>query len=444
MTKLTLTDKIVRDLAAPKTGMTIIRDSKVRGLGVRILPSGTRAFILDYTFAGQRRIFTLGKAPQNGTTPDLTVAGARDRAQELKVGIKCRNSDPASEAAAAREAPTVRDLSEKFAEAHFPKLRETTRGDYERMLENDVLPALANKKVASIKFDDIAKLHRAITGRGSPTSANFCIALCSKMFNFGIQLGMLDKNPAKGVERNRAQPRNRYLSMDEISSLTKALASHGDQEAADIFRLLLLTGARRGETQAATWEQFNLKEGIWVKPSHATKQNREHRVPLAAPARALLAARRAKADAHLKELAREAAQAPASERKALEEWRKRVDTFVFPARESASGHRVEVQKNWLAVCKAAGIVTKEGHSKKERHSARIHDLRHTAASLMASSGSSLPIIGQLLGHTQASTTHRYAHLFDTAQRGAVERLGAIIEGGPSAEVIQMRGKKRIR
>ena len=99
--------------------------------------------------------------------------------------------------------------------------------------------------------------------------------------------------------------------------------------------------------------------------------------------------------------------------------------FVFPGRYD--GHRVEIKYAWADLCKAAGI-----------KGARIHDLRHTYASVLASAGMSLPVIGALLGHTQPATTHRYAHLFDDPLRQATERAAAIVTGEPSAEIVQLK------
>lgn len=442
MAKQILTDKVIRDLEPPKSGMAVIRDGRMRGLGVRILPSGTRSFVLDYSVAGRRRIFTIGTFPAWGIT------AARAKAGELQNRIRHEGFDPAQELQDAREAPDIADLAERFRTDHLPKLRLSTRGDYERMLKNDILPAFGNRKVASIQFEDVAKLHREITGRGSPMAANFVVALTSKLFSYAVQLRMIDRNPAKGVERNPARPRSRYLSPEEIGRLTKALAEYHDQDWADLFRLLLLTGARQGETRSATWDQFNLNDTQWVKPSHATKQKRDHHLPLAAPARALLGKRRFKADAMLKAIDADIATAAPADRLALQEWRRRVETFVFPARGGKSGHVMEPKKPWDAICKEAGIINHQkitdakGQTKTvERTGARIHDLRHTAASVLASSGASLPLIGSLLGHSQAATTARYAHLFDDALKGAVEKLGATITGAEKpAEIITLNGQ----
>jgi integrase len=220
------------------------------------------------------------------------------------------------------------------------------------------------------------------------------------MFSLTIRWGWRTDNPAKGIERNQEQKRHRYLAGDELGRLTKALAEHEDQQAANIIRLLLLTGARRGEVQSATWDQFDLVSGTWVKPGSTTKQKTDHRVPLSAPARQLLAELREKA-------AKDA-------------------LYVFPGR-GGEGHRVEINAAWAAICKSANITQ-----------ARMHDLRHTYASVLASAGLSLPTIGALLGHSQPATTARYAHLFDDPLRAATERVGAIVTGKSAAEIVLLK------
>ena len=185
-----------------------------------------------------------------------------------------------------------------------------------------------------------------------------------------------------------------------MARLTKALAGHPDRQSANIVRLLLLTGARKGEMLTATWGQFDLVNGVWTKPGATTKQRTEHIVPLSAPARQLLA------NLH----------------------KVRDDSgYLFPGR---LGHRQDIKAAWTAICQAAGI---EG--------LRVHDLRHSYASSLAGAGFSLPVIGALLGHTQPGTTARYAHLQDDPLRTATERAGALLSGQPSAEIVPLKGAR---
>jgi integrase len=390
-----LTDKAVKELPKPESGNRTTYDAEVKGFGIRITAAGARSFVLNYrTTAGRERRYTIG------AFPDWRTSAAREEARRLKQRIRSGH-DPLAELEAERTAPTVADMCRRYREEHLPKLRPSTQRDYERALGR-IEKALGRAKVADVTFDAIDRLHRAIS-KQSANEANRLTAVASRMFNLAVRRGWRADNPARGVERNDEVKRERYLSSDELARLTVALADHRDQQAANILRLLLLTGARRGEVQAARWDQFDLTAGIWTKPSSHTKQKKIHRVPLSDAAALLLRDLRGQA-------------APGAE-------------FVFPGR--AGGHRVEIKGNWAAICKAASI-----------SGARVHDLRHSYASVLASAGLSLPVIGALLGHTQPQTTARYAHLLDDPLRAATERASAIITGKPSAEVVPIRKEAR--
>jgi integrase len=421
-----LTDSIVKALPAPEKGNRITYDSDVKGFGCRVTAAGGRAFILNYrTRAGRERRYTIGNFP------DWKTSAARTEAGELKKRVD-RGEDPMADVAADRTAKTVADLCQRFEEEHLPKTRPATERDYKALIRNEIKPALKNLKVADIAFSDVDDLHRKITKRGAPYVANRTVAVLSKMFSLAIKWGWRSDNPAKGIERNQEEKRHRYLTGKELAALTMALAEHGDQQAANIVRLLLLTGARRGEVQAMRWADLELEEGVWTKPGATTKQKTLHRVPLSAPARQLLVEIKATAEKAAKDKKR---PRPMSE-------------YVFPGK-GGQGHRLEIKHQWTELCKAAEIVTQKTlKDAKGRDivvstpSARLHDLRHTYASVLASAGLSLPVIGALLGHTQAQTTARYAHLFDDPLRAATERAAAIVTGKPSADVIDIDEARR--
>jgi len=293
-------------------------------------------------------------------------------------------------------------MCERFREEHLPKKRPSTQRLYSDILDKMVLPKLRHLKVAEVTFADIDGVHRRVTKSGAPYYANRALAVLTKMFNFAIRWGWRTDNPARGIERNQEFKRDRYLSADELERLGKALANYPDQKTANIVRLLLLTGARCGEVRAMRWENLDLETGVWTKPGSSTKQKTVHRVPLSAPARQVLA----------------------------EMYGGDATGFVFPGR---NGQRSEISRPWECLCKAARIAD-----------ARIHDLRHTYASILVSSGHSLPIIGKLLGHTQPATTARYSHLQDDPLRQATERVGSILAGNKSAdaELLNFRRGKR--
>jgi len=207
------------------------------------------------------------------------------------------------------------------------------------------------------------------------------------MLALAVMWKMRPDNPCRGVERNGEDKRQRYATAAEVKRLSKALAEHDDRDAADIFTILLLTGARRGEVLKARWNDFDLDKGVWTKPGATTKIRTTHVVPLSAAVIALLSSR------------------------------EKISEFVFAGR--VGGHRVEIKANWRRICKAAKI-----------NGLRVHDLRHSYASALVNAGASLPLIGSMLGHAQASTTLRYSHLLDATQRQAAEQVAAEMLSAP--------------
>lgn len=391
-----LTDPIIKTLPLPARGNKIHWDDQVRGFGVRVTAAGAKSYILSYcTRAGRERRFTIGRHP------DWKVTAARTEAAEWKRRVRS-GEDPLADLEAERMAPTVADLCERFEAEHLPKKRASTQRDYRQQISKDILPTLRNHRVADLTFSDVDRLHRTISKR-APIHANRVVAMLSKMLSLAIKWGWCTDNPAKGIERNHEEKRERYLSGHELARLAAALAEHEDQQAANIFRLLLLTGARKGEVLTARWSQFDLQAGVWSKPASGTKQRKPHVVPLSAPARQLL--------------------------RGLWESGDSAVTYVFPARRGGKEYRVAVNDNWRRICVTAGITD-----------CRIHDMRHSFASILASSGMSLPIIGRMLGHSSPTTTARYSHLHDDPLRIAAERVGAVVSppsDGPQGGIVPL-------
>jgi integrase len=394
-----INDRLVEKLALPKAGWEITWDAEVPGFGCRVTAGGARSFVLRYRTRSRRgRLHTIGPAGSGG----WKTSTAREHAKNLKARIRSEAGyDPIGELQAERDAPTVDDLAKRFLKEHAAKKRPVTREGYRRAFEKYILPSLRHRKVADVHYTDIDTLHDKITEEGGPYIANRIVAVLSKAFNLAIRWRWCTVNPCKGVERNVEQKRKRYLDGDEIARLTEALSNHSDQKAASVIRMLLLTGARKGEVLSARWEQFDLTAGTWTKLSSETKQARDHTVPISAPVRQLLADIRAAAKK-----------------------KKKDSPFVFPGR--AGTHLKDIKEDWAALCASAGIVK-----------ARIHDLRHTFASALVSGGKSLELVGALLGHSQIQTTLRYSHLYLDKQREAAETAASIIApNGQGAQVIK--------
>src|SRR5262245_58004716 len=386
-----LTDLIVRRLPLPAKGSRISYDGEVPGFGCRLTAAGARSFVLNYRRKGDgvERRYTIG------SWPAWSVVAAREEAKRLRRAVD-GGGDPVGEARETREAPTVADLAARFADEHIARRRPSTELAYRIVLRKYILPEIGRKKVAAVEFEDIERLHAKVS-KQTPVQANRVLAVTAKMFVLAVRWKLRPDNPAKGVKRNREHQRRRYLRPDELTRFTAALAAERNQDVADAIRLLLLTGGRRNEVLYARWEQFDLKAGTWSKPHSKVKQDRDHMIPLSAPALQLLHRR----------YEQQGADVP----------------WVFPGRDDGKP-RHDMRYVFDRVCKTAGI-----------HGLRTHDLRHSYASHLVSAGFGLPVISQLLGHSQISTTSRYAHLYDDVQRQATERVGAMGSGAQSAEIV---------
>lgn len=376
--KRKLSDQLAREIKPPKSGNQIVYDDRLAGFGLRVTASGARSFILNYRFKGRERRITLGQYPT------WTVLAARKQAEHLRRQIDT-GVDPLEERNAERSAPTLRDLFVRYADEHLPNKAPRSAADDRSMWVKDILPTLGNIKIADLSTRDCDELHRTVSS-DRPTRANRVIEVLRKALNLAIRWGWIERNPASGGRRNPEAKRTRYLTRNEIGKLIEAFDAHPERVSADALLFMLFTGCRRGEALNAKWEQFNLDSRTWTKPSAETKQRREHRVPYSTTVAEILERRRIAASG----------------------------TYIFPG--SVGAPLQEVRRTWKSACEVAGI-----------REVRIHDLRHTFASLVASSGQSLLVVGELLGHSDAQTTKRYAHLYDEPLRDAAECVALVLQ-----------------
>jgi integrase len=394
--KRRIVQQVIAKLDAPKNGNRITWDREVPGFGARITSAGIISFVLEYRFHGRKRRYTIGRHPE------LTATAARERAMQLRVGI-IDGYDPLEARQQDRLEPTVNDLATEYLERHAVthKRASSVRNDRE-MINNIIRPALGSLRLQAVGKRDLETLHASY--KGTPYRANRVLALLSKMFSLATEWKWISDNPTRGIPRFHEDKRERWLTEQELHRFTNALDAYPDQNAADALRLLLLTGAREGEVLKADWPQFDLQRGVWTKPSHHTKEKKIEHVPLSTAALDLL-------------------------RKM-----KRKDGAAGPLFPGANGKpRVTLRRPWVQICKAAGlsdVITLQGKRRtitRLKPKVRIHDLRHSFASHLVSNGVSLHIVGKLLGHTQAQTTQRYAHVADQALRDASNRMGEIFK-----------------
>ncbi len=402
-----ITDKMVKALKTPDAGQRIIFDTDAKGFGIRVTAKGARAFILEYWFDGKQRRLTIGRYPT------WSVEAARKEAKALRQRID-RGEDPMAARTTTRKAPTLKDLCDRYEAEHLPGKADGTKARDREMIRKDILPALGKRKVADVHHGDAKALHARVTARGAPVRANRVLSLISRLFNLASipkegevepWRTPLQPNPAKGVARNPEAGRDRFFSEAEIDRIATALVAYPGEHVANMLRFVMLTGARPDEAIKATWDQVELEAGTWTKPAHYTKQRKLHRVPLTPAATELLQ----------------------QARKAVPE----DCPYLFPGRltEARGWQPIKQYRSaWGWIRDRAKL-----EPDAEGRQPRVYDLRHTYAATGAGQGLSLYIIGALLGHTQARTTQRYAHLADDPLRQAAEKIGgAIANAGKSS------------
>ena len=364
-----LTTEFVEALVADGKDRTFF-DTALSGFGVRVTPAGTKVFIARAQVAGKPRKVAVG------TFPFVTVAAARREAREALDAIR-RGADPAKDKADQRRAieygaVTVADLAERWmTEVVRPKRKPRTIDDYERILAKHILPALGNVAVKDLTWEQVNKFHGSMAR--IPRRANYVTSTLRALLNFAERVGIRPQhsNPVKGVEFFRENARERFLSEAEIGAAAEGI-EQAEREgvigphAAAGLRLALFTGARSGEIVAIQWSFIDWNRKQVRLPDSKTNTPRT---------------------IHLGDAAIEVL-------KTLP----RVGPFVIAGAKPGEAYK-NLTRAWGTARVYAGL-----------DDVRLHDLRHSYASLAAGRGVSLQMIGKLLGHKVAATTMRYAHL----------------------------------
>jgi integrase len=450
-----LTTKLIKDTAAPAAGAIIVWDGDLPGFGCRISSRGVRTFFLNYRADGWERRYKIGRAPA------WTAERARREAEELRRRIDL-GEDPVAQKRERREAPTIADLVKRYVDDHLPSMsleESGRRGDEMKKLEIITATLGARTPVADIHYGDIAALHKKVTQSGRPIRANRILAVASAMFTLASrplpgenEPWRTGDNPCRGIKRNPEVGRERFFSEAELAALSDALKTIKGP-AADCIRLLMLTGARPCEALRARWAEFDTEPNFWVKPSAHTKQRRTHKLALGPPVLELMRRLRAERDPDCAMVfpPRWQGGAKVNLRPLWSAARERASVLLWGA--SDDPRVAEVVADLRAGLKREPSIRecREEAGRRELKlptalmDARPYDLRHTFASCGASGGLSLPVIGRLLGHTQSSTTAKYAHLSDDSLRRAANQVAEAIanagRGGVDADNIAAMRKK---
>lgn len=386
----------------PRDQEYTIWDESLPGFGIRVRTTGAATYVLVYR-AGRGRGAPVRRY-KIGDARKLSPEQGRLQAKTLQ-GAVASGHDPSAERAIQASAITVSDLAARFLAEHVePKRKARTADFYRDILDRIVVPEIGSTKANKLTRGRVAQLHHKL--RETPFQANRVLATIGSMYTFADRVGIVPDgfNPARRIEKYKERRRERFLSTEELQRLgdalreaetvgipweledSKPISKHVPKQritkidpfAAAAIRLLIFTGARLSEILHLKREHIDFERGLLLLPDSKTGQKT---IVLNAPALAVLA------------------NLP------------QVGEYVI-AGKSSDNPRADLQRPWRMISKRAGL---EG--------VRIHDLRHTHASVGAASGLGLPIIGKLLGHTQASTTQRYAHLDNNPLRQASEHIG---------------------
>lgn len=384
-----LTKRLVDSLEL-RAGEYFVADSELRGFGVRVAPSGRKTFALRYRVNGAQRRFKLG------VYGPMTVDSARRRARQV-LGEVAAGADPSLERRRKIEDPTVGELADRYLSDYAEPRKKTAEAD-RSMLKNHVRPRLGRLKLSHVTRRDVLETHRAIS-QTAPVQANRVLALVARMFNLAILWDLRADNPATGVLRNPEKRRETFLSGEQLAALGKALREAEETGTESVYaiaaiRLLLFTGCRRDEILTLTWDEVDFERGVLKLEDSKTGARV---VQLNAPAIAILAALQARDD------------------------RDAESSWVIRGRHTGK-RLVGIHRPWERIRDAAGL-----------SGVRLHDLRHTHASVAAQRGESLVVIGSLLGHRVPATTARYAHLSDDPRRVASERTASDIAAAMDAD-----------
>jgi integrase len=367
MPTLTLTDRYIASIKAGTARVEYI-DEKVPGLALRVTPNGAKSWTVRYRHRGRLRRVTLGSVSV------ISLAKARERVRDL-LHDASKGVDVATEKQAGRRAQTIGELANLYI-AKLAKPRKRSWKADDNLLRHKVLPKWRRRAIADIRRADVRQLVEGVAEAGAPIVANRVAALLSKLFAFALDRDLVEASPATRIPRpGQEKQRDRVLTETELRTLWSTFSGL-DVPMEAFYKLRLLTAQRGGEVTGMRWQDVDLDAGWSTIPAASVKNKLAHRVPLNASAASLIATVLA-----------------TSPKDAV---------YVL---EGARGKRQQAE--------AAATFTVDDF--------RGHDLRRTAASMMASGGIPRLTISKILNHVERTVTAVYdRHSYDPEKRAALD------------------------
>ncbi len=358
-------------------------DDSLPGFGLRVSYNGRKSWIVLYRCNGVKGRLTLGRFDV------VPLTDARDQARDA-LKAAARGNDPALKKHGDREAPTFKQVSDRYIDEYAKPNKRTWTKD-RRLLDNNLIPALGRMKAHLITRADLRAELTKVKNRPAPVEANRTFEVVRRLFNWAIEEEILAENPALNMPKPAEEiPRERTLTADELQTLWAVLDNAGPI-VRGVFRLMLLAAQRRNEISRMRWADLDRREGWWNIPAELTKTKRPYRVPLTPPMLTIIAE---------------------IEAMALDpEW-------VFPRTEGGGPvPESNVTRPFRRLIKAAGIA----HFMP-------HDILHTVTSHMTAMGTSQFDVGKLRHHTSRNSktsTGRYDHYaYDREKRRALDLWNA--------------------
>lgn len=377
MPTVDLTPRLARE-STPGARDTILFDKTLPGFGLRIHRSGRKVWIVQARIEGRSRRIVIARHGE------MELAEARRRARDTLARIRA-GENPADDIRNEKETPTLREFADEYLRRSEPHWKPSGRKTVRIYLNARILPTLGKTPLDRIGSEDVAAWFDAAS-KDWPGAANRAFEILRSIMFRAEEWGLRERgsNPCLGIRKNPRNSVARFLDMDELARLGRALDAREDRwpEAVAAIRLLALTGCRRSEVLNLRWRDIG-RDAINLPDSKTGPRT----VPLGETARA-----------HIKTLP------------GLRD----PDGLLFPTYAHGKGYR-PLRDCWRTVCADAKLGR-----------LRLHDLRHTIASQAVMSGENLPLVGRLLGHRRHRTTAGYAHLADRHLAEAAEKVGRLI------------------